>query len=234
MAKDTPSNPAAQSGTSEIATMITGRIAGNGSPPPGDTADIDELWVDPGLGDGITTTSFHTVAIGKPKDFFRTHPLKDYRRRTEFYVHKPEGAIDEQYFIVAPSMRGKIVEARPCVLIAVIYRDGTPRLWPVPFPRAGERDNDAWKSARMAARAGIDRWVKLLWMRRAYTTREAAHGYAPDPAWDRLPPFNELVRQAFGEGGVIRDENHPIYRELFGAPQVVADSADDSDADDDI
>jgi hypothetical protein len=194
-----------------------------------DADDLSELWTDPGLGDGITSTSFHTVAIGKPKDFFRTHPDKDYRRRTEIYTHKPEGAIDEQFFIIAPSMRGKIQEARPCTLVCVIYRDGTPRLWPIAFPRNGERDIDAWKSARSAARAGIDRWVKLLWQRRAYTTRDALKGYAPDPSWDKLPPFNELVRQAFGEHGVIRDETHTTYRDLLGAPpSTKAEDHDDA------
>ena len=45
-------------------------------------------------------------------------------------------------------------------------------------------------------------------------------GYAPDPDYSKLPPFDELVRLAFGEHGVIRDRNHPIYRELFGAPPI--------------
>jgi hypothetical protein len=205
-----------------------------GAPAPGDTDDLEALWGDPNLGDGITGTSFHSVAIGKPKDFFRTHPHKDYRRRTEIYTHKPEGAIDEQYFIIAPSMRGKLQEARPCTLVCVIYRDGTPRLWPISSPRDGERDIDAWKSARSAAKAGIDRWVKLLWQRRAYTTREALQGYAPDPDWSRLPPFNDLVRQAFGEHGIIRDESHTIYRDLLGAPKkLVANGDGEGDDDDD-
>jgi hypothetical protein len=195
-----------------------------------DAEDLNELWIDPKLGDGITSTSYHSVAVGRPKDFFRTHPSADYRRRTEIYTHKPEGAIDEQHFILAASMRGRIIEARPCTLVCVIYRDGSPRLWPISLPRDGDRDNDAWRSARSAAKAGIDRWVKLLWVRRAYTTREALAGYAPDPDWTKLPPFNELVQTAFGEHGIIRDTTHPIYRELLGAPK--ADAAVDGDAGD--
>jgi hypothetical protein len=201
------------------------------APAPSDANDLNALWIDPGLGDGITTTSFHNIAIGRPKDFFRVHPSADYRRRTEIYTHKPEGAIDEQHFIIAPSMRGRILEARPCTLICVIYRDGSPRLWPLSFPRDGERDNAAWISARSAARAGMDRWVKLSWARRAYITREALEGYAPDPDWKQLPPFNDLVQRAFGEHGIIRDTAHPIYRELIGAPKKEV-AADDDDAGD--
>lgn len=80
---------------------------------PKDVSDFASLWQDPGLGDGITTGSFHFVPVGKPKDFFRTHPDQAYRRRTEIYVHKPEGAIDEQTYIVAPTMQGRITEAQP-------------------------------------------------------------------------------------------------------------------------
>jgi hypothetical protein len=90
---------------------------------PEDATDFDSLWLDPGLGDGIVDVSYHTVAVGKPKDFFRTHPDAGYRRRGEIYTHKPEGAIDEQHYIIAPTMKGRIEEARPFTLVTIVYRD---------------------------------------------------------------------------------------------------------------
>jgi hypothetical protein len=194
---------------------------------PSDLRDFASLWKDPGLGDGITTVGFHTIPVGKPKDFFRTHPQAAHRRQTEIYEHKPEGAIDSQSYILHPSMWGRIPEARPCTLVTVVYRDGAPRLWPIKHPRDGEKDNDAWASARAACRISIERWTKLVWIRRSYVTRDALPGYAPDPDFSKLPPYDELVALGFGEHGIIRDTSHPIYRELFGMTTEAHD--DDTD-----
>jgi hypothetical protein len=187
------------------------------NPVPPDADDFESLWIDPGLGDGIVTASYNNVPVDKPKAFFRTHPSPDFRRRTEIYTHKPEGAIDEQHFIIAPSMRGFIEEARRCTLVCVVYRDGSPRLWNIKFPREGEKDNQAWVDSRSAAKAAIDRWLRIVWVGRIYQIRYAQPGYAPDPDWTKLPSWEELIRLAFGEHGIIRDKSHPIYRELIGA-----------------
>ena len=191
------------------------------SPTPNDALDIEALWLDPALGDGLVDASWHSIPVGKPRDFFRVHPDPSYRRRTEIYAHKVEGQIDTAYYILGPEMRGRLEEARPCVLVTCIYRDGSPRLWPVIFPRENEKDNTAWSTARAAARVAIDKWVRLVWSKRSYLTRDALPGYAPDPDWGKLPAFNELVKAAFGPHGIIQDTTHPIYRELMGAPATV-------------
>jgi hypothetical protein len=179
---------------------------------------IKELWLDPKLGDGITDTHWHDIPIGKPKAYFRVSPLAEFKRRTEIYVHKTEDEIGEEYYIVGPQMRGRIAEARPCTIVTCVYRDGSPRLWPLMFPREGEKDNAAWKSARKAARTAMEKWVKLSWVGRAYTTTDALKGYAPDPDYTKLPTFDEMIQIALGEHGIIRAPDHPIYRELVGAP----------------
>jgi hypothetical protein len=196
--------------------------------PPADASDLDSLWLDASLGDGLVDTHYHSVAIGKPKDFFRVHPDPAYRRRTEIYVHKVEGVIDEQFFIIDKPMRGRFEEAKPCTLVTVVYRDGTPRLWALKLPKEGSgRDNEAWMSARSAARVAMGSWVKLLWVGKAYTTRNALPGYAPDPDYSKLPSFDELIRLAFGEHGIIRDEDHPIARALLGGAPSTKDEGSD-------
>jgi hypothetical protein len=131
-------------------------------------------------------------------------------------------------------VRGRITEARTCVIVPCVYRDGSPRLWPLMFPRPGEKDIPAWTSARRAVRVATDKWVKLVSVGRSYLTRDALPGYAPDPDWSKLPSYNDMVKLAVGVHGIIRDTNHPIYRELMGAPPTADDGGDiGSDGDDD-
>jgi hypothetical protein len=208
-----------RSTTPESTSAGSAPTGGNGAAPIPDASDIEALWMDQSLGDGIVDVTYHNVPVGKPRDFFRTAPDPAYRRRTEIYTHKPEGEIDEVHYIIAPTMHGQIPEARPVTIVTVVHRDGSPRLWPIKFPRDGERDNEAWATARAAAKVGMDRWVKLVWVKRSYLTRDASPGYAPDPDFTKPPQFNELVRLAFGDHGIIRDTAHPIYRELFGMPK---------------
>jgi hypothetical protein len=66
-------------------------------------------------------------------------------------------------------------------------------------------------------------------VRRAYISRDAQPGYAPDPDWTKLPPYEELVALAVGEHGVIVSEDHPIYRDLIGAADGPADEDEDED-----
>ena len=48
-----------------------------------DATDIELLWFDPALGDGITNTSYQSIVVGKPKDFFRTVTDPNYRRQAK-------------------------------------------------------------------------------------------------------------------------------------------------------
>jgi hypothetical protein len=185
-----------------------------------DASDFNDLWMPADLGDGIVDIRRTSITVGKPKDFFRVHPDKNFRRRTDVYVHKVEGQIDEHTYILAPSLWGRLEEASQATIVTVVYRDGTPRLWAVKTPKEGERDNEAWASARAAAKEAIDKWVKVVWARGRYIIREAQPGYAPEPDWSKCPAWDELIRLGFGEKGVIRDESHPVYRDLFGQGRV--------------
>ena len=48
-----------------------------------DASDFNDLWMPADLGDGIVDVKRTSLTVGKPKDFFRVHPDKAFRRRTE-------------------------------------------------------------------------------------------------------------------------------------------------------
>ena len=181
--------------------------------PPDDAKDINSLWLDPKLGDGLVDVRHHEIPVGKPKDFFRVCPDPAYRRLAEIYTLKVEGQIEEQHFVMAPGMQGMFEETQRCTLVTVVYRNGAPRLWPLKLPKDGGHDNEAWRTAREAAKAAFERWVKLVWKGRTYITREAQPGYAPDPDYSKLPSFDELVKLAFGKSGIIRSKDHSVVKE---------------------
>jgi hypothetical protein len=198
--------------------------------PPADAQDINDLWLDPKLGDGLTDVHRYSIPVGKPKNFFRVVPFEAYRRPCEVYTHKIEGRIDEVTYVISKAMQGRTHEARRCTLVTCVYRDESLRLWPLKMPKDGERDNDAWSTARAAAKVALGRWVKLVWVGGAYKTVDAQKGYAPEPDYNKLPPFDELVRLAFGGHGIIDSMNHSIMRELLGAPA----NTDEEDGDEDF
>jgi len=196
------------------------------SSTPADAVDIASLWLSTGVGDPLTEERVHHIPVGKPRDFFRTHPDRNYRKPAEIYVHKSENVIGEQFYLIAKALQGRIEEARPCVLACVVDRAGNPRLWPIMSPREGEKDNPAWESARVIARQAMDNWTKLVWAKGAYISRIADAGYAPEPDFSRLPSFDDLVRTAFGVNGIIATEEHPIYRDLFGRTAAAPEEDD--------
>ena len=197
--------------------------------PPADVADIAGLYISSEQGDPLTTVTLHKIPVGKPRDFFRTVPDPSYRQRVEIYCHKSENTIDEQFYIIGPTLRGQIEEAQPCLLVTVVDRLGNPRLWPIKFPKDGGKDNVAWQTARIIARNAITGWVRAVWSGSGvgYAERKAEPGYASDPDFGRVPPFDDLVKSAFGAHNVIRDRSHPIYRDLFGIGQPADDTAAD-------
>ena len=82
---------------------------------------------------------------------------------------------------------------------------------------------------RVAARDGLNQWVKIKWIGGAYAIKHATLGYAPDPDWSGVGTFEELVRAAVGTNGIILDDKHPVYRNLVGLPPIGVTPASDDD-----
>jgi hypothetical protein len=62
----------------------------------------------------------------------------------------------------------------------------------------------------------------------ASPTQAAARGWLRNMRmqshqWEKFPDWEELIRLGFGVNGVIRDENHPVYRDLLGHGRAASD-----------
>jgi hypothetical protein len=107
-------------------------------------------------------------------------------------------------------------------------------LWPVKLPSDDGDDYDAWKALRKICKKAMLRWIRIVkWTGGSYLTRYAPPGYAPVPDWSTLPPYTDLLAQALGKDGIIRDREHPIYKDLMGLDQK-RDIEEDDDDDDDL
>ena len=125
-------------------------------------------------------------------------------------------------------MRGRLEEARPCVLVTCIYRDGSPRLWPIMFPRDGEKDNTAW-STRPVRGAHRDRQMGEAGLGQALVpdARRAA-GIRARPGLEEAAAVQRAGDEPrSARTASSRTPTHPIYRELMGAPATVNDDDDD-------
>jgi hypothetical protein len=190
--------------------------------PPDDLAEIENLWTDPSRGDGITTQGLLNIPVGKPSryEFIRAHPDNTHRRNTVIVTVKEKGGFDEAFYLVTPELAAKLeLDGKPFVLATIVDRVGNLRIWPIRLPAEDEKDNPWWDTARQAVRRAMDVWIRVVPGKGSYATIDAESGYAPEPDWSKVKPFNELIKIAFGELGIIRDMDHPVVRELFGKKQ---------------
>jgi hypothetical protein len=114
-------------------------------------------------------------------------------------------------------------EARPAILTTCVSRDGSITLWPLKRPREDESDQIAWSTAMDAAREAMKYWIKLRWRGGRYEFRRAPRGFAL-PDWTKLISTDEQIKIAFGSQGIIRNQDHPVYR-----GEVLGEQEDDGD-----
>src|SRR5262245_61464446 len=210
---------------------LTDQLNGaNGAATNGaDGFDIKSLYWSTGIGDPLAQTGVGVVFVGRPTGYFRVDTRVEYRKWCELLTFKAEGAIEKQLFIIAPRMRGMIDDARRTLLVTAVDRVGNPMLIPLTYPKDDERDFIAWSSMREVAKAAQTNWVKARWAgsNAGFAPKVADPGFAPDPDFSKLPPFEELMERAFKGQSIIHDESHAVYREVMGKAGVGRRFSDD-------
>jgi hypothetical protein len=157
-----------------------------------------------------------TINVGRPSDeeFIRVHPDAEFSMMNNVLV------FGRTTYIVAPAMVPECGQrVRQAILITYFGQYSGPGIWPVNRPRGGggESFGSSWATSAMelAARARQG-WVRL-------ESNQAASRYdcisalsdMGEPAWPNLS-YRDLLKLAFGNGGVIDHRDHPTLKALRG------------------
>ena len=178
-------------------------------PTPNDASDIEALWSDPALGDGLTDTSWHKIPVGQAERLFPgpsripttdvvprsmpTSPKARSKRRTTFWGPKCGGGC-----------------RKPAPAFSSLAFTATARcgLWPTHVSRArAKRTTPPGRAPGLPRGPLSSKWVSLIWSGRSYLTRDALPGYAPDPGLDEVASV-----QRVGESRVRPARRDPRHR----------------------
>jgi hypothetical protein len=207
-----------QSENSDPIAIVPGAAKGNGAGAAvPDPTDLLSLAIDPAtyLQTGAVTR-VRQILAGRPgpQTFFRVHPSPDYRRAYKMVEIKEE----RENYIVMPAFELELPDE---IVVKMIYttidRNGTIRLWPARLPHEDDRKSMLWyKSAHEAAAKAMERWIRMraCMADGAYETL-VADSEIPEPNWNEIAPFGDLLIRAFGNR-VIDKIDHPAIKHLRG------------------
>jgi hypothetical protein len=155
------------------------------------------------------------IAVGKPgkQEWIRVHPRADYRLDVAIIEY------DREAHLVSPELAdGELRDqVKAVTLFTVQNTQGVTYLWPVSLPVEG-RSNSWIDTARELAIRAMSETIKLVSNHAQKAQRYDAAvplGRAPEPKWDELPPFEELLHLAFDKR-TITTLDHPIAKRLLG------------------
>jgi hypothetical protein len=162
-----------------------------------------------------STKLLTTVRVGKPnkQEWFRIHPDPAFRNNFAILEFKDENLV----YIVAPGMTETLQGE---IYFATVYfgitRMSVPFLWPVRLPDENGKQHECHRTAAIGAEHAMTKWTRLV-----HNKAAGAYDIYPalrDPGEPKWPdkPFNELLRIAFRNEGIIDSDEHPAVRKLFG------------------
>ena len=144
----------------------------------------------------------------------RVHPSPDYRKPFSLIERKEE----RETYLVPKSMAAELAgEATTAMLYTAVNRQGVVFLWPVRQPGEDGRLSEWSRSLTEAAEKAICKWVRVKanMSLGAYELWEAENKALSEPEWPE-ETYNELLRIAFRQEGIISNPEHPIVKKLRG------------------
>jgi hypothetical protein len=162
-----------------------------------------------------TTKLLTTVKVGKPnrQDFFRINPDPAYRASLGILEVKE----DRAFYIVSPAVTQIIPgEFYAATVFVGANRQGVPFVWPIRLPEPSGKTNVWHQTALIAAETAMKKWVRIAAnMSSGFYDIFMANGDLGEPEWADMP-YNEILRLAFKNEGIIDSEDHPVIKKLRG------------------
>jgi hypothetical protein len=176
--------------------------------------DPQSLRLTPAHVGGATRKQVLTIPVVKPpkQDWIRTHPDPDYRMNIGVLDLKEE----RELWAVVPEVYSELTfECSHVSLIPYINRTRTLRLWPLKLPGEDGRESDWHISARMAAAAAREEWIRVYAdMSAGSYAYMRAEAQPPEPEWPEMT-LDEMMMVAFRNGTrVITSLDHPVIKTL--------------------
>jgi hypothetical protein len=200
----------------------------NGAAPPSGTkvpdvfANLDEIRRD--TADLLNETAVPvTLAVRRPKsrEYFRVYEGEGREIALGVYVHRPEGSMDDETFLITRKsaaedylLRNGELKIKHFVLCQSAR--GATFLWGLPTAEHGEAVRPHVRSAHKIANAAKAKWVRLKWVRASADYEQiTAEDLHQQPVWPDLT-LQEILALAFPVENIISDLDHPVMLELRG------------------
>jgi hypothetical protein len=176
--------------------------------------DPQALRLSPAQVSGMVRKQTLTVPVTKPpkQDWIRTRWDPD----SPTVVGLLELKDDREAYAVLPGVFDALAfECSRVALVPYINRAATLRLWPLKVPGADGRESDWHTSARMAAVAARDEWIRVYAdMSAGSYAYMQAEIQPPEPVWPETT-LEEMMTIAFRNGARVIDSlDHPVIKIL--------------------
>jgi hypothetical protein len=211
----------------QTATKANGATPPSGSKVPDVFANLDEIRRD--TADLLNETSVPvTISVRRPKsrEYFRVYEGHGREIGLGVFVHRPEGSMDDETYLIARKspaedylLRNEELKIKHFVLCQSAR--GVTFLWGLPTTEHGEAVRAHVRSAHKIANAAKRQWVRIKWVKASADYEKiVAENLHQQPAWPDLT-LQEILSLAFPPENIISDLNHPVMLELRGiAPNI--------------
>jgi hypothetical protein len=198
--------------------------AGNGTDTPSPAlADVDPFdpanYASARFVETDAATAIVTMCpVRKPdkSQFIRVHPDPQYT--IEAAILEDRESRDSPYLVMPMAAHSAPDHTKHVTLTLAVTRGGDPFLWPIANPAMSKRSGSTWTDSALRARTtAMTTWVRVApnMAKGGYDVRSAIVEI-PEPVWPAGVTMRDLLEMAFGQSGLIRDEDHPVIQRLLG------------------